>query len=263
MSADCTMYRNLIPRAVAGDLGAEEQESLNLHLAECAPCSREQALYAETLRVMRRAGDVPVPKHFFVYREQFENPWQIFSRMSRAWQFASAVVILLLGVFTAAAATRLHVRAESGALILSFGEPALRRISSPPPLDVAAIEARIVERVKADNRKDKLELLRTLRTDIEKSNRALTERQRKILQAALSDVEMRLSGQVATAESRLEARSDKAIADLYQVVSAERATDLAVFDNRLNRLAVNGEIRGSQTDAILETLLQVADLNLK
>ncbi len=263
MTADCSMYRNLIPRALAGDLSASEQESLDRHLVECEPCNREQTLYAQTLRLMRSAGDVPTPRHFFVYGEQSENPWQIFRRLSRAWQFATAAAVILVGALAVLAAARVHVRTQGDTLVMSFGEPAPARLSPSPSVDAAAIEARILKDMEANNRREKLELIGTLRAEIEKSSRSLTDRQRRTMQAALSEVEKRLTGRVAAAESVLEARSDKSIADLYQVVSAERATDLSAIDSRINRLALRGEVRGSQTDAILETLLQVADLNMK
>ena len=43
----------------------------------------------------------------------------------------------------------------------------------------------------------------------------------------------------------------------------QRESDLAVVDSKLNRLALNGQIKSSQPDAILETLIQVADLRTK
>lgn len=266
MTAECSGYRNLIPRAMVGDLSAEEQQSLNLHLAECAPCGHEHVQYAETLRQMRSVGDVPVPRHFFVYREdRAENPWQVFRRMSLAWQGASAAVILLFGVFAASAAFRLNIRSENGIWILSFGKSLTSNITPAPAptTDMAVIEAKVLKSVEEMNRMEKLEWVRTLRAEIDKSNRSMSERQRKILQVALSDLEMRLGGQVAATAKTLEERSDKALSSLYQIVSADRERDTASFNNRLDRLAVNGEMRGSQTDAILETLLQVAELKMK
>jgi hypothetical protein len=266
MTAECSSYRNLIPRAMMGDLSAEEQHSLNLHLAECAPCHHEHVQYAETLRQMRSVSDVPVPRHFFVYREyRAENPWQLFRRMSLAWQGAIATVILLFGVLTASAALRLNIRSENGAWILSLGKPITRNITpaQTPPVDIADIEAKILKVVEEKNRMEKIEWVRTLRIEIEKSSRSMTERQHKILQVALSDLEMRLGGQVAVTARSLEERSDKGLSSLYQAVSAERERDMATLYNRLDRLAVNGEMRSSQTDAILETLLQVAELKLK
>jgi len=266
MTAECSSYRNLIPRAIMGDLSAEEQQSLNLHLAECAPCHHEHVQYAETLRQMRSVSDVPVPRHFFVYREdRAESPWQVFRRMSLAWQGAIATVILLFAAITASAAFRVNIRSENGAWILSFGKSVTGNITSAQalPVNMADIEARILKVVEERNRMEKLEWVRILRIELEQSNRSMTERQHKILQVALSDLEMHLGGQINATAKTLEDRSDRAFANFYQVISTEREQDLATFNTRLNRLAANDEVRGNQTDAILETILQVAELKLK
>ncbi len=266
MTAECSMYRSLIPRAAMGDLGAEEQHALNLHLAECAPCGNEHSQYAETLRQMRSAGDVPVPKHFFVYAQEAPaKPWLAFRQLSPVWQGAIGLVILLFGVFIAAAISHLNIRVGNGVLAVNFGAPApVQQTQTPVPvIDTAAMEARILKAVEEKNRRDKLEWIQMVRADIEKSNRSLTDRQRKILQAALSELETRLGSQMGTAVTALEVRSDRALANLYRVVSSERERDLTYVNNRFSRLVTNNEVRSNQTDAILETLLQVADLKLK
>lgn len=266
MRAECSHYRNLIPRAIMGELSTEEQQSLNLHLAECAPCGHEHSQYAETLHQLRSVSDVPIPRHFFVYREErAESPWQVFRRMSVAWQGAIAAAALLFAVLTISAAFRANIRWENGAWILSFGKSVAPNIPpvQAPPVNAADIEARILKVVEERNRMEKLEWVRTLRIELEQSNRSTTEQQHKILQVALSDLELRLGSQINTTAKALEDRSDRAFTNLYQVISTERERDLATFNTRLNRLAANDEVRGNQTDAILETLLQVAELKLR
>jgi hypothetical protein len=215
---------------------------------------------------MRSAGDIPIPKHFFVYAEErSENPWFTFRKMSLAWQGAIAAGVLLLGILAASAASRLNIRAENGALIIGFATPApMRPTPVPMPVvDTAAIEARVLNALEEKKRVERLEWVRALRAEIDKSNRTMSERQRRILQVAMSELEARLGGQMTTAAKALEDRSGRALSDLYQVISSERERDLASINNRLGRLAVNNEAHSSQTDAILETLLQVAELKLK
>ena len=50
---------------------------------------------------------------------------------------------------------------------------------------------------------------------------------------------------------------------MYRTLETQRVQDLSSVNDRLNRITVNGEIKSNQTDAILETLLQVAELKLK
>ncbi len=266
MTNGCSACRSLIPRAIAGDISAEEQQSLGLHLSECPVCSKEHEEYADVLRQMRSVTDVPVPKHFFVYAEErAQNPWRVFRGMSFAWQGAVAAAAFLLCVAAGAAALRLNVRAENGAWVVSFGEPAPARIipAPVPVVDTAAIEARVMNAVEERNRREQLEWVRTLRAEIARSGRSMTEQQSRVLQAALSEVEARLDNRIATTADALEARSTRSLNSMYRTVTAERERDLETFNNRFSRFAANDEVRSNQTDAILETLLQVAELKVQ
>jgi hypothetical protein len=266
MTEECSVYRSQIPRSFMGDLNTEQQDQLSRHLAECLPCNQEHQQYAETLRLMRTAADIPVPRHFFVYAEDRRlNPWQVFRRLSVAWQGSIAAVILLLGLFSAAAASKLNVRTENGVLILGLGQPVLTQVQPAPfpVVDVAAIEARVVRILDERNRKERLDWVRALRNEIATRNRSMSEQQRALLATALTDLESRMSGQIDVTAKGLEERTDRSLSGLYRLVSAERERDLSAVDSRLNRLAASGEIKSNQTDAILETLLQVAELGTK
>ena len=72
-----------------------------------------------------------------------------------------------------------------------------------------------------------------------------------------------MADRVEATAHQLEQRTDLSVANLYQTVSRQRERDQNAFDAKLTRLAVNGEIKDKQTDAILETLLQVAELRMK
>ncbi|HYK91076.1 MAG TPA: hypothetical protein VE398_20050 [Acidobacteriota bacterium] len=266
MTAECSKYRSLIPRAAMGDLATEDQQSLGVHLAECGPCGEEHAQYLETLRQMRAVNDVPVPKHFFVYAKEWkENPWVMFRRMSPAWQGAVAAAVVLFVVLAASAAARMNIRTDNGSWIISFGPaPPPQPVPLPVPvIDTAAIEARVLNALEEKTRNEKLEWVRTLRAEVDKSNRSITERQRRVLQTALTDLEARFGGQLAATARTVEDRSDRSLSNLYQAISTERERDLAYINIRLNRFVAHDEVRSNQTDAILETLLQVAELKTK
>ncbi len=70
MIIDCSNFRNLIPRALLSDLTREEQEALQAHLKDCAPCAQERELYLNTFSQLRSADDAPVPRHFFIYPDE-------------------------------------------------------------------------------------------------------------------------------------------------------------------------------------------------
>ena len=70
MIIDCSNFRNLIPRALLSDLTREEQEALQAHLKDCAPCAQERELYLNTFSQLRSTDDIPVPRHFFIYPDE-------------------------------------------------------------------------------------------------------------------------------------------------------------------------------------------------
>ena len=266
MNSECPRYRSQIPEALLGDLDSESQQVLSRHLAECPACATEQALYAETFRQMRLAGDVEVPRHFFVYPQEVrENPWHLFRRLGFAWQGALATAAALLVLLAAVAVARVQIRTEGSAIIIGFGK--LPVVQAPVPdmskLYTASLEADILRVVEERSRKDNLELLRVLRAEIARSDRAISDRQRALLQTALLNLEERLGGRITETAATMQQATNRSLEEFYQTVSLQRESDMTRINNRISRIAVSGEAKSNQTDAILETLLQVAELRLK
>lgn len=266
MSTDCGYFRNQIPRAMLGDISSDELQGLNAHLLVCPVCKEEERLYANTLDQLHSVSDSPAPKHFFIYgRPPRQSPWTLFRSMSLAWQGAAASIFVAVALLGALTAARLQVRFEGGAMILSFGGSPVARPSPPPApgIDMQALEARILQVAEERNRNEVLDWVRTLRDEIARGNRQLDARQRAVLQTALANVENRMAGTLSETAQAVEAKTDKSLGDLYATVSQQRERDGASFNDRINRVALNSETRSNQTDAILETLLQAAELRLK
>jgi hypothetical protein len=262
MSMGCDHFRNQIPRALLSDLDSAEQQALDRHLAECGPCSAEKDLVAQTFRRMRAVEDVPVPRHFLVYpEERAANPWRLFRGLSPAWQGSIAAAALILLLTSGMAAARMQVKAEDGAYIISFGKTASLKATpaTAPAPDTSALETRILQMVEEKNRRESLEWIRTVRAEIARSQKAITRDQRVLLQTALDNLETRMTVRLDDTARTLEDQNARSLATLYQAVKLQRDSDLAVVDSKLNRLALTGEIKNNQTDAILETLLQVAE----
>ncbi len=266
MTTPCSHYRANIPKAVIGDLSPEDQRDLDLHLAECRPCNRESLLYADTIRQLGALQDEAVPRHFFVYHEDVRlKPWQSFVQMSRAWQVAAAALMVGLGLLGSMAIAKLSLRTENGSLILSFGEGPV--VADPhvriQQADTRELEERILKTVAERNALEKLELVRTLRNETARDTAALTREQQAILGQALTNLEVRMSQAVAASTASLENRMGQSMQELYRAVSLDRQRDMAAIDNRINVLAASGEIKNNQTDEILATLLQVAELRTR
>jgi hypothetical protein len=259
MTSECSKFEHHIPRALVGDLTAEDQQALDLHLAACTGCRAEQERYAETLRVLESAEDVPAPRHFFVYpEERTANPWQLFRQLMPRWQAASTVfaaLVVLLGVFSISGFT---VRADRAAWTLSFG-----RANESPALDVAALKAEILQVAEDRTREAALGWIQNLRSELAGSRSELTQQQQVQLVAALSTLESRLDSRIAATADDIRSSTQKSQADLYQAVSLQRSQDLNALNARMDNAAENAESRARQTDAILEMLLQVAELRIR
>jgi hypothetical protein len=176
---------------------------------------------------------------------------------------ATAALCLMVGL----AAAQFRVRVDSGALVLGFGTlPAATQpvaVAPSPSIDTAALQAEIVRVIEEKNRRESIEWVRTLRAEITRSNRTLTEQQRTVLQAALVEMESRMNDRLTTTARVLEQGTKQSLSSLYQAVSLDRERDNASTRALINRVAVGTEARNSQTDVILDTLLQVADLRTR
>jgi hypothetical protein len=265
MSSECDVFRRQIPQALLEDLTELERQELNRHLSECGSCRLEQEQFSRTLETLRSVGDVPVPRHFFVYPEEARtSPWQLFRRMSFAWQATVATAAALFAVFFLAAASHLQLRVTDEVLYAGFGKlpPGEKAPAPGPSVDLDALEARILQAVEQRAQAEDREWVRILRAEMSRSLGALSAEQRALLDTALNNLEDRMSSRITLTAQSVRDEAATSRQELYQVVTLERQHDLTLFNDRLSQLAISGEIKTNQTDAILETLLQVADLKL-
>lgn len=261
MNHPCEEFRRQIPRALIGDLAAAERQALETHLAECPGCRNDDEQYRNTLLALHSMGDVPPPRHFFVYPQATEhNPWRLLRRLPTVWQAGMAVAAALLTVFFLAALARLEIRIENGVLYAGFGGsvPAGKAAAPGDHAESAFLQA-FEERARAADR----EWVRMLREEIVRAIGAQSDDERRLLRTALLEVEKRLDGRIELAARSIREETAAAHQRLYQVVSLERQHDSALLNERLDRLAVSNELKAGETDAILETLLRIADWKLE
>jgi hypothetical protein len=257
MVSECGKYQEWIPRSLAGDLSADEQQHLDLHLAGCAPCREEQARYAHTLEMLNTLEDEPAPRHFFVYPpERAANPWQIFRQLTPRWQIASAATLALLVLFSLAAVSGFRIESDRGAWAVGFG-----RAGSRGGVDVASLKADVLKAVEARNQANAMALIQDLRAELV-SRTDLTPQQQMQLVEALSGIETRFNSRMNITVDALRAGAEKANLELYQTVSVQRDQDLNRVNTRIDNIAEASEAKFRQTNEILETLLQIV-ANLK
>jgi hypothetical protein len=170
---------------------------------------------------------------------------------------------LAFGTLFTLVVTKLQARAEAGSLTLSFGAlPAAKAVLPSEPVQLEGLKADLVKLVEEKSHQEHLLWVQEIHKDLARSNRSLTQRQRKLLETALASLETRLNDRILNRELAMQANWTQAASDLYQKIQTQRKQDWLLTNDHLDRLAVQGEIRSNQTEVILDTLLQMAQLKM-
>ncbi|HVN80645.1 MAG TPA: hypothetical protein VMW38_16735 [Terriglobia bacterium] len=265
MTKVCDHFRLQLAKALVDDLVGEEREALQDHLAECPACSLDQELYATTVRQLRSTADVPVPRHFFVYPKTIRlTPWQLFRQLNFAWRATLVATAVLLLVGASLLVGNARFKAENGSFSLSFGKPPLPRptgMTTGEETEVLKHELLMVMEEKL--RQERLEFTRLIQAELKRSTALRNRQQRQLLQTALESMETRFNSQLTTAGKTLEARNDQALLSLIGAWQAQREQDLARINVSFEHMQAQGQLKERQTDNILNTLIQVAQLKLQ
>lgn len=261
MSTECSHIRGQIPQALAGDLDAAEQRLLQAHLQVCEECAREHQEWAGAIEQLAAAGDVPVPRHFFVYPESARQTWNWLSWLGGGWKVAAAATsaLFLLAVLVG---LNFQARVDGGVYTFSFGKPLPILTPASPAVDVAALRRQILEQVQVEINRQRSAWLRDVRQELARAGNALTGRQKQQLDVALADLEARVNRRVGQTGTNLQVVWNQSLADLYQTLQIQRRQDHVALE-RLDRLVLQGEMKRSETEAVVDTLLQVAEFKLK
>jgi hypothetical protein len=264
MSMKCEDHRRRILEASIENLSPEEQQVLEAHLAECPSCVEEQHRTLDALQRLCLASDLPVPRHFFVAEEQSRpSPWSLFRQMSLTWQVTTAFVLLVF-ILTAIAVFRFEVKTQANQVTLSLGKPSqLTQSTVSAPVKVEALKADILQALEEKARQERLSWMREMRKELALSNRRLTQKQQKSLEIALAEFDARANERMIARDLALQADWRQSLGELYGTIQVQRKRDLLSTKDGIDRLAAEGEARSNATEAILTTLLQVAEYKTK
>jgi hypothetical protein len=255
MRSECGKYQKQIPELLLGDLAEEDRHALEEHLAKCPDCRSERESYIRTLDLMRSVDDESVPHHFFIPPQQeISNPWQLFKQMKPIWKAmaaAAAILFLLIGV---AAVSRMQIRSDSDGWAVSFG---------PSNIDVAALKQDILNTAEERSRQAITSRYQKVRSEMESTFTDLTQKQQNELMAALARVDSRLTGRLDIAEAQMKDDKQNLASEIYRTVAQQRAQDLEVINLRFDSFEANNAIKDRQTNALLGTLVDVAELSLR
>jgi len=259
MISGCSQYVQWISRSLVGDLSADEEKALDGHLAACPSCRNERDAFAETVRLLQSAEEEPAPRHFFVYPEEgILKPWQLFRQMMPRWQAATAGVIAVILAFGVLGVFGIQVKAQQEGWTLSFG-----RGGASAGIDTAALKAEILQAAEENNREAAREWIRNIQLEIARSHEDLTDQQRLMLAGSLSDLESRITGRLDLTAAELRSGNEKSMVDLYRTLSLEQQQQVNAVQTRIDGVIESQQERTRETDAVLETLLQVAELRFR
>jgi hypothetical protein len=255
MKSQCGEYQKQIPKLALNELTAEEERALKEHIETCSYCQSEQESCFQTIQKLQSVADEPVPRHFFVYEEARKpNPWQLFRQMKPFWQMATGAMACLFFLMGIAVVSRVQVRADHNGWSVTFNRETI---------DAAAIKEDILKITEERNRASAQAWLQQIRMEIEHSRTDFTRQQREELIAAVAALNSRLSGRIVQETENLRIDTGTLISDMYKTVSRQRARDLALINTRFENTNELGAVKERQTNEILDTLLQVAELKLK
>jgi len=265
MTMKCEDHRKRILKASIEDLTAEEQQALEVHVASCPSCAEEQRLTLDTLQQLRSEGGAVLPRHFFVTADEARStPWSMFQQMALISKAATAMALLAVCLLVVLVISGFEVRTHAGGVTLSLG-----RTSQPPETSAQTqvkldnLKADILQALEARSQQERSSWAQEMRKELTFSNRRLTQKQQKSLETALAGLEARVDDRMIAHEVSLQANWKQALGDLYKTIQVQRKQDLMATRNGIEHLAAHGEVRSNETEAILATLLQVAEYKMK
>ncbi len=242
MRPECSDYQKNIARWILGDLTAEESGSLENHLATCPQCRAEKESYSQTLGFLKSGDDEPVPHHFFVHpEEKYLTPWESFRRMKPRWQAMAAAAAVLFVL-------------ASGGWILTL---------TRDEVDVAALKQDILTAVDQKNQEAGKLWVQQVRAEIERSDQNLTQQQKSDLKAALARLDARFAQRMEASEGRTREDTRKLATGLYKTMTQQRVQDLKLINLRFDSIETRNAIETQQTDEIIGTLIQAAEVRLQ
>lgn len=250
----CDECQVRILERTAGELDPRFENEVESHLEGCEACAREARLLESIGREIRSVGDVPVPRHFFVYEEKrgfFD--WLPFARQYPGWAVAFSVVVLLAGAMVVASLGRLNVRYAEGALVVAFGEL--------PPLgkDQASWRAEVLEETRLVAREENEKGVGALRDEMTASFKNLRGDQERYFEQRLGSLETELAGKVDASNQDLQRGLESTLVRLGTTLASQHQSDILLLNRRLERSESLGRLQVSQTDAVMSALVQISD----
>ncbi len=253
MSSDCEYFRSRLAKTLFEPTDKAEKRALESHLRECPDCRDELEATRRTVQTLKGWEDQPVPRHFFVY--QPEPRW---GRGWGAWGWGALATAALVLLATGIVLSQIQVRIEPGVLTIGWQQlPAQQPVWDPEELKTEVMEL-VDQRLQEQDRQWQSHLQAVSdRVGEESSSR---ERQ---LRGSIADLERRQAQQLETRSAALEADYEENLLRLWRVLQARHEKDFGLIREQLQLMTVSDEIHDTRNEALVATLLQMADLRLQ
>lgn len=255
MNIDCEVCQQWIKQHLAGELDDEPRLRMEVHLESCAGCVRERAALERTLLHLHELEDETPPRHFFVYKDhrRVAGIRRLLSPAAWGWGPTAAAGGAVVVVFLILIFGRTSLEWEQGRLTLSFGT-APDRVASSSQLSPESMDAvRYV--IREENHKWADQVQRQLNEALSRAANEDRKAARELVAALGSRLEQHLQLQDDENRQLLQA----ALEQWGSVLARQRQEDLQRIQQVLKQFAANDRFQAGQSDAILATLVRIAD----
>jgi hypothetical protein len=263
MIESCEQYIAMIAAAVVGDLDADHRRELDVHLSSCGRCAEEYRLYRATIEQMRTsAAAVAPPRHFFVYPEERRSILQSLGGWAFGWRTGFALAAFLLLAAVGLALTGFQLRAEDGVYSISFYGKSIPSVNGEQKAR-QALRQELIAIIRETAEQERARQARLLDDRLKDAGGRWTAEQRQMIAEFIAENDRRIDTRVSAGEALLEARTKNALDTMYRAVQTQRVQDLARIRASLVQAALKDEAQDSETQVMLDTLVQVAELNMR
>ena len=260
MDNDCTIYREQLGPSLVGDLEHANLRQLELHLQSCGACREQRDRLKQTIQKLKGWEAVEVPHHFLIQPlAPVTGPLALLRQLAWPWKAAlvaipALILILLLGGLSV---SRFHWRSENGVWLMSWGDTG--RLPLPDPFQSNSFRQQLDRLLTQREQQQQQRWLAQVRGETEVRFNRFSKQGQENLDRTIGQAIRRLQLEVAAGQATLQGEFKRSDLALYEVLMAQRARDLSALREELDLLAVSDEIQDTQTDALLATMIEIAD----
>ncbi len=254
MSTQCP-YQDQISSLLFEDLDSSLRAEYEGHLEGCLVCRQELERCRQTLEALQSWPEGPVPRHFFVSDSGANlGLSSAISLLSPVWKGALAAAALLAVTLLATFASGLHVSASSRGLTVGWAPP-----EPAPVFDEESFQQQLVLALEQRLLLREQQLLERVRQELSQLEGSLDRKQQASLKSAVDGLQGRLETQLDAQLLDVESGVDE-VALAVHSLSELQSRALQLLNQRIDLIAIGGEIQGSQSDLLINTLIEMADL---